>query len=677
VLSDERAGRQRRAALAALAPAWLLLVGARATSEALLPAALLFALACTAGGLQLAAAGLWRSRPSRAGLALGAAAGLGAIAAVGASGAAPLPSLATLLGLELVALWAWWRPVGVDRRAVRRRAAPAIGELRAAVAGLLALWLLHAWTGGAGDAVSRAALAASLIATLVVGRPGFAALAQGRPLRQWTIAASWLVGLAGALLWRGSASTASAWLLLGPLATAGWSLAAAPMASGQARFDARTLDDLLHDPARLMIASFVLGGAAGALALTLPAAATGAPLAGVDALFTAFSAICVTGLAVRDTAGDFSGFGQAVILALIQIGGLGILTFSTGTMLLARRRLSLRHEDALASTVGADHRGEATAALRRVLGVTLAVEACAAVALSALFWRAGDAPGAAIWRGVFTAVSAFCNAGFALQADSLVGYAGDPLVLHTVALTIMLGGLGPAVVVALPWLGRRRLAPAVALALTTSAVLWVVPAVLFALLEWSHALAPLAPLDRLHNAWFQAVTTRTAGFNSVGLDALQPATWTLIMVLMFIGGSPGSTAGGIKTTTAAVLALMTLAALRARAEPHAFGFRLGQRTLVRAAAVSVAGLASVAALVFALQLTQRLPLDALLFEAVSALATVGLSVGATAALDDVGKVLVTLAMLAGRVGPLSLFWVLVGVTERDAWRRPEAEIPVG
>ncbi|HBP19922.1 MAG TPA: potassium transporter TrkH [Planctomycetes bacterium] len=444
------------------------------------------------------------------------------------------------------------------------------------------------------------------------------------------------------------------------------------------RLGAPWWEPVLHDPARLLVVSFLLSGLAGGALLSLPWAVT-QPISGLDALFTSFSAVCVTGLIVLDTPVAFTGFGQAAILLLIQVGGLGIMAFSTAALFLMGRRLSLEHEAAVSQLFG-EHGGGLGRAVRQVFVITFGVEALGAVVLSGLFWRAGDPLGQAAWRGLFTAISAFCNAGFALQSESLIPYQDSPAILHAVAALIVLGGLGPVVVGLLPHLiRRRRLSPQAKLVLAATALLLIGPALFLAAAEWDRGLGTVSGAGaKLSNAWFQSVTLRTAGFNSIDLTRLGPASITLSLAIMVVGGCPGGTAGGIKTTTAALLFLATWAGVRGRDQVSVFGFRVGRRTIFKAfATVALFAYAAFLALV-ALQLTQSTPFLRLLFEVISALATVGLSLGATAELDGVGKVIVITCMLAGRVGPLTLF-LLLAEPERAAgrWQRPRAEIATG
>lgn len=433
-------------------------------------------------------------------------------------------------------------------------------------------------------------------------------------------------------------------------------------------------------PERLFVLTFVGLCTGGTVLLALPQSAAGhAALTLGEAAFTAVSAVCVTGLVVVDTGTAFSAFGQAMLLLLIQLGGLGIMAFSTVALSLLGRRVSLQHEGALAGLMSSHDRGRVFAATRRLVGVTFLTEALGAVLLLAGFVAHGATFSEAIWPAVFTAVSAFCNAGFALPADSLIGFQSNPLVLHTVAVLIVLGGLSPGVVVALPHvLAPSRPARAqIKLVLVTTLTLLAVGFVGFLAFEWNGVLAPLGFFDRLHNAWFQSVTFRTAGFNSVSFEALHEASLTLIILLMFVGGSPGGTAGGIKTTTVAVLALAIRAAVRGQVAATAFGRTVPTKTVYKAAAIATVGALGVVGALVAMQLTQGMPTSLAIFEVVSALGTVGLSIGGTAALDDVGRVIIMACMFIGRIGTLTLFLILSQRSSESRWSLPDEEIDVG
>ncbi|HEX9734405.1 MAG TPA: potassium transporter TrkG [Thermoanaerobaculia bacterium] len=454
---------------------------------------------------------------------------------------------------------------------------------------------------------------------------------------------------------------------------------------GHTRMVAEVIRDFLDRPARLILAFFLALILVGTVLLGFPAAASaGGRVAAMDALFTATSAVCVTGLIVLDTPHDFSPFGHAVILGLIQLGGLGIMVLSTFAALALGGSLGMRGEEVLRQSLEA-HSGRAARRLTLFIVVsTLAIEALGALALAGAFHRGGEPLARSLWLGLFHAVSAFCNAGFALMTDSLIGFQREPATLAVFALLIVLGGVGFAVLAAFAERvtgrfkgGRRGRWPVQAkVVLAMSAALAAAGWILYALCEWNHSLVGLAPGHKLVNALFQSVTARTAGFNSVEMS-LTPAALLVTCALMFVGASPGSTGGGIKTTTAAAL----LAAVRATVRGGGavvFGRELPRATVDRSLAIVVAYVLGAGGGLFALALVEAQPLDRLAFEVVSALGTVGLSAGATAELTAPGKLIVTMLMLAGRVGPLTLaLFVATGGARAPAWRHPRASMMVG
>ncbi|HXV74808.1 MAG TPA: potassium transporter TrkG, partial [Candidatus Polarisedimenticolaceae bacterium] len=441
------------------------------------------------------------------------------------------------------------------------------------------------------------------------------------------------------------------------------------------------LDLFYRRPAHLVVASFLSLIALGSLFLSFPAASSGGtavPL--LDAVFTATSAACVTGLIVLDTPADFSSFGHAVILVLIQAGGLNIMVLSAFAAGLLGRNLGFRGEGALRDML-ALHPGRSVRRLVLFIGLgTLAWESLGAAALSGLYLRQGVETGTAIWYGLFHAVSAFCNAGFSLHSNSMVGFAADPAVLAVIATLITAGGLGFGVL-GYAWtrLARRR-RDAESLhartVLLVSLALVVSGAVVYCVVEWNHTLADLSPVDRVANALFQSVTLRTAGFNSVEFERLRPATLFMMLAWMVVGASPGGTGGGIKTTTAAVLIGSVLALLSRRERAVLFRRRISLDTVFRSGAIATAAAVAVAAGAFALLATQGQRFEVLLFEAVSAFGTVGLSLGATPSLDGTGKVIVMCLMFAGRIGPLTLA-LLVGRASASRVSYPDSRIMVG
>lgn len=415
---------------------------------------------------------------------------------------------------------------------------------------------------------------------------------------------------------------------------------------------------LLSHPARVLLSTFLGLCSLGTLLLLIPGATTGYGITILDSAFTSVSAVCVTGLIVLDTPKDFTVFGQALILLLIQLGGLGIMSITTVGMHALGRRLSLSQERLLTSMTDTDHQ-DLVISLITILRLTFIAEGVGALLLAGLFRFCGDGWGQAVWRGLFTSVSAFCNAGFALQSNSLMPYQGNPLILHVVALLIIFGGMAPITSLLIPrWLRGRPVAVGVRLALVTTAVLLVCGTFMFLAFEWNGTLAGMSMGDKMHNAWFQSVTLRTAGFNSVDLAGVVNPSCLIMIVFMFIGGSPGGTAGGVKTTTIAVLVMTFWASVTGRSEVIVRNRRIPQATIYRAITIVSSGAMVWIIIVFMLEMTQQISARDLLFEVTSALGTVGLSLGATSQLDGIGKIIVMIAMFAGRIGPMTLFMLL-------------------
>jgi trk system potassium uptake protein TrkH len=422
-------------------------------------------------------------------------------------------------------------------------------------------------------------------------------------------------------------------------------------------------------PERLLVLSF-----AGLILLAtvgfrvLPGLYVGEPLSWLDALFTATSAVCVTGLVVVDTATHFTVFGQAYILLLIQLGGLGIITLTTAVILALGRHLSLHHEAVTATTAEVAPEVDFRRLVRSVVQFTLAFEAVGAVVLFAV-WLPRFDPGSAAWHALFQTVSAFCNAGFSTFSDSLAGFRASPLALGPIMTLIVLGGLG---FIALEdvhvWWSRRRKGNRVRLSLHSRLVLTVTALLLvggwigFALLEWRNTLAGMPSWQRLMNALFMSVTARTAGFNTVDHALAADSTNFVTILLMSIGGSPGSAAGGLKTTTLAAIGLLAIARLRGGAVANAWGRTIPEDTIQRAIGLFAIGFTVVTGAILLYAVTQLQPRTGTsslgflhyMFEAVSAFNTVGLSMGATGALDGFGKALTILLMYLGRVGPLAI-----------------------
>ena len=436
-------------------------------------------------------------------------------------------------------------------------------------------------------------------------------------------------------------------------------------------------------PARLVILTFAALSLVGGLLLSLPAAQVSyEPTPLIDALFTSTSACCVTGLVALDTATHWSGFGQAVILILIQVGAFGIMTISALATLLIVGSLPGRTEGVLEEVVGGTSRKSTFSLMRTIMIATLAVEGLGALILIPAFMNQGDAFPTALWNSVFHSISAFCNAGFSTRSDSLMSFQGTPWVLHVFAILILLGGLGFGVMLGLReyWIrSQRRLPLQVKLVFWSNAVLLGVGFLSWLALEWDGSLATGSVADRIHNGWFQTVTLRTAGFNTVDMGGLSPGILMLSVLWMFIGANPGSTGGGIKTTTVAVLFLAVVSVMRGRPDAEAAGRCVPKSVVYRAAAVLTisAGILFLGTLaLMASQSFENATFERLLFESTSAFGTVGLSTGITPSFDRLGKLILMALMFIGRTGPLTMALLFRGRHVAPV-QYPEEEVMVG
>ncbi|MBN2056597.1 Trk family potassium uptake protein [bacterium] len=421
--------------------------------------------------------------------------------------------------------------------------------------------------------------------------------------------------------------------------------------------------DLLS-PALIVVLGFLAAVFIGSILLMLPCARVGnQPLGFINSLFTATSAVCVTGLIVVDTGSYFSTFGQLVILSLIQMGGLGIMTFSTMFTLLIGKQAGLRGSQVLWDTLSPRGGINLSRLLKSIAVFTFGIELVGIIPLAFRFIPLhGVSKG--VYSAVFHSISAFCNAGFSLNSDSLMAFAGDWLVNIDVMILIVSGGLGFIVLQNLSHAIRdrrngvafpERVTLQTKVVLGMSAGLIVAGALFFYLAEADHILDGRPWQERVFCSIFQSVTPRTAGFNTIDTGALQRGSLFFTIVLMFIGGSPGSTAGGVKTTTIAVAAVIAMNILKNKRHYHLAGRTLSQEIANRVVVLLLltAALLSLASLV--LFFTEPLlTTDGILFEVFSAFGTVGLSTGVTPALSSIGRLIMVLLMFIGRVGPLTL-----------------------
>ncbi len=436
------------------------------------------------------------------------------------------------------------------------------------------------------------------------------------------------------------------------------------------------LDVLVNHPARLLFTTFLLLCLSGTLLLSLPVSSTH-DISVLDAAFTAVSASCVTGLVVLDTGKDFTGVGQGFILLLIQLGGLGIMSITSVALYSIGRRPSLAQEHLMNRLTELEGDWPLYDALVLIFKFTFWVELTGGMILTFCFMGAGEPFGDALWEGFFTSVSAFCNAGFSTHGENLVRYQSDPLILCTVSLLIILGGLSPLVSLSLPrWLAGKTVPLSARLVFVTTLVLLAAGTFGILAFEWNGILKDMGIGSKISNAWFQSVTLRTAGFNSLDLGAISAPTFLLMVFLMFVGGSPGSTAGGIKTTVLAVLSLTFWNNILNRQEIIVGGRRIPPGTVFKAVTIAGAYALVLFTVVFMLLMTQQIPACLLVFEAGSALGTVGLSMNATNRLDEIGRVLIILTMFIGRIGPVTLLMLLSGTGGSSKTVIPDVKIPL-
>jgi trk system potassium uptake protein len=448
-------------------------------------------------------------------------------------------------------------------------------------------------------------------------------------------------------------------------------------------------------PPQLFVGSFALLVGVGTLGFRLlPGLYVGEPLGWLDALFTATSAVCVTGLIVVDTATYFTFAGQLWILLLIQAGGLGMITFTTLIILVLGRRLSLRQEAISASAAEVAPQVDFRRLTRDVVRFTLLFEAVGALLLY-LLWIPRFGAAGALWPAVFHSISAFCNAGFSTFSDSLIGFQASPFTLLVVMALIVLGGIGFLTLEEVYLRGRAeregrrfRISLHSRIVLATTSVLIVGGWLLFALLEWRLTLGHLAWWDRAVNGLFLSVTPRTAGFNTIDYAAASESTNFLTILFMAIGGSPGSTAGGLKTTTVALIGLLAWSRFRGRLVTSLWGRSVPSETMQRAVGLFVIGFGVITAAILLLTATEidRVAHPAVggsflihMFEATSAFNTVGLSMGATPDLSPLGRAATILLMFVGRVGPLT-FAAAIALsrpTTRGEFRYAYEDVVVG
>lgn len=416
----------------------------------------------------------------------------------------------------------------------------------------------------------------------------------------------------------------------------------------------------------------------GACLLMVPAATT-TSISWSDALFTATSAVTVTGLAVVDTGRDFTVVGQGILLLLMQLGGIGLMVCAISVLSALGLNIGLAQRQFLQEEMGMRSIRGLIGLVWIVVRIVFICELVGAALMALVFvpdfgWKQG------LWRALFHSISAFNNAGFSLFSDSLAGYADNPLILMTISTQFIIAGLGFAVLSDIVTLGRwQKFSLHTRLMIVGTSALIVFSCLGYGILEWSNP-ATLGGLvstsDKILATWFESVTPRTAGFNALDTAAMRDSTSLLTMVLMVIGGGSTSTAGGIKVTTAVVLILATIAFFRNSGGMRAFGYSVGLPQGLKVMALLTVSLFVILISIFLILATHNLDLLTVAFEVTSAFGTVGLSQGATGELNDFGRIIICVVMFLGRLGPLTLGLFLASRT-RPRVKYPEGDIYLG
>ncbi|MDU5083304.1 TrkH family potassium uptake protein [uncultured Tissierella sp.] len=445
-------------------------------------------------------------------------------------------------------------------------------------------------------------------------------------------------------------------------------------------FIKKRLERFKLDPPRVLALGFGSLILIGAILLNLPIATqNGESIGFLNALFTSASAVCVTGLVVVNTGLYWSLFGQVVIILLIQMGGLGFMTMATIGALVIGKKITLKERLVIKEQLNQETMSGLVKLTKYVILSTFVIEGMGALLLSTRFIPIyGTVKG--IWFSIFHAISAFCNAGFDLTGDSIAPFVGDFTINMTISALIILGGLGFYVYIDISRnRSFKKLSLHSKLVLSITGVLLLVGMIIILLIEYNNPLTlkPLNIFEKLIASFFQSVVPRTAGYYSVNLAGLYDTTVFLMIILMFIGGSPGSTGGGIKTTTFGTLILTTIGVIKGNKDIVAFRKRISYDVINRSLAISTVGMILILGVSFILTVTEPANFLDVLFETTSAFATVGLTRGLTPNLTDFGKVMIILTMYIGRVGPLTMAYVFARKSKAGNFRYSEGNIMVG
>ncbi|MBR6163810.1 hypothetical protein IKQ26_07980 [bacterium] len=430
-------------------------------------------------------------------------------------------------------------------------------------------------------------------------------------------------------------------------------------------------EEVIKSPVRILPATFLVLCILGGILLYLPCSGD---MTFIDALFTSVSGVCVTGLSVQDISSELNLFGQFILMLLIQVGGLGIMSISSVIFLLLGKKMSVTYEKNARSMFDAESRDEIKDSLFLIFKYTFLAELTGFIIFTLRFFFLSKDFFFSLKQALFLAISSFCNAGFALFSDNLISYNSDSAILLTVSLLIIAGGISPAIAITFPKiLKREKLSPIAKIVFVTTASLLVLGTIFIFMTSYNGVLSGMSFSDKLLNAWFQSVSARTAGFSSIDLSNLSCGTYLALIVLMIIGGSPGGTAGGIKTTTFAVLVITSYNIFLGR-KNIIRNREIPPETIYKAIALIFVYLGVIIVSCFILCTTQILPHAKLVFEVVSAMGTVGLSMGITSQLDTFGKMVIIITMFLGRVFPAMIIYYLNSRINEVYLSYPKAKI---
>ena len=436
-------------------------------------------------------------------------------------------------------------------------------------------------------------------------------------------------------------------------------------------FISNVYEEVIKSPVRVLPVTFLVLCILGGVLLYLPLCGT---MSFIDALFTSVSGVCVTGLSVQDISTELNIFGQFVLMLLIQAGGLGIMSISSIIFLLLGKKMSVTYEKNARSMFDAESRDEIKDSLYLIFKYTFLLEF---IGFTILFLRFSYLNKDLLFgfkQGIFLAVSAFCNAGFALFSKNLIPYNSDPIIILTVSFLIIFGGIAPVIAITLPkYLKGEKISPVAKIVFNTTIALLFIGTIFLLMFSFNGVLKDMSFFDKALNAFFHSVSARTAGFNSIDLSGITCGSYFTLILLMIIGGSPGGTAGGIKTTTFAILIITAYNTFLGR-KNITRNREISYETVYKAITLILAYISILLVSCFLLITTQMLSHPKLIFEAVSAMGTVGLSMGITSQLDVFGKMVIIMTMFLGRVFPAMIIYYLNSRTNEFYLSYPKAKI---